>query len=619
MKFNYAAGIPGYGTPGTDGSMGLTGLATYFSSYDGTTDSITLKSKIINNKMFFSSNDVLPGGRSYQTGDIFIDKNAKVFEIDFTQPNLYKDTGIILNTSGYFTSLKNSPTYTFNRLSNFYATNSALIDIVYSTTVGDYTTYPTSIYNIATADFAQVKYVDKIIAGKYPFTTWTIGSPLNDDAISLIREQSKNRWHLGNSDSSIQKNVTLVLDFSDVSIVGNLTVNGSLYGTAVVGGGTVNNPGLNSVILSDGTVTGLNAQSNLSFGSNILDISGNIRFANGGNRSILFPSSSTGVFGLTIAGQNNTLTGPPGNGGALIIKPGTGASPTSGTGGNGGTGLFQGGTGGSMTSGSPGGAGGNGGLITIQGGSGGLRIGAGAGTGGTGGGVTIVAGVGGTADTGTGGAGGLLTLKGGEGGGTGNGGDVRIYGGTATGAGNVYIGNDGTSDYGHVLFGNGTVSLPSVSFRADVDTGFYWVSSGQIRVATNGAENFRFDVSTFHARGNLVGFSSTLSDRKIKTNITPLKNSLEKLLQLKGIEYDDTRERGHHLGYIAQDVELIIPEVVTQFPDVWGDDKLTLKAINYIEIIPMITEAIKEQQKQILILQSIIEEQGKLIEQLLKK
>jgi hypothetical protein len=78
--------------------------------------------------------------------------------------------------------------------------------------------------------------------------------------------------------------------------------------------------------------------------------------------------------------------------------------------------------------------------------------------------------------------------------------------------------------------------------------------------------------------------------------------------------------RGHHVGYIAQDVELIIPQVVLPVPDVWGpDDTLTLKAINYVEIIPIITESIKEQQKQISELHTIIEEQGKLIEQLLKK
>jgi hypothetical protein len=328
MKFNYAAGIPGYGTPGTDGSTGMTGLATYFSSYDGNTDTVTLKSRIINNKVFFPSNTALPNGRSYQNGDIFIDKNGKVFVIDFTQSNLYADTGSFLNTSGYFSSLKNSPTYAFNRVSNLYLVNPALVDVVYSSAVGDYTTYPSTIYNIATADFAQVKYVDKIIAGKYPFTTWTIGSATNDNAISLVREQNANKWHLGNSDVSIQKTVTLVLDFSDVSIAGNLNVDGSIL------------------------------------------------------------------------------------------------------------------------------------------------------------------------------------------------------------AGSIDV-------------GNGTVTSPSISFKSNSSTGFYWATTSQIRVATSGIENFRFDVSTFHAKGNLVSFSAVFSDRKIKTNITPLKNSLDKLIQLNGIEYDDTRGRGH--------------------------------------------------------------------------
>ena len=42
MKFEYAPGLPGYGTQGADGSDGLLGVSFYFSEYAGDTDIITI-------------------------------------------------------------------------------------------------------------------------------------------------------------------------------------------------------------------------------------------------------------------------------------------------------------------------------------------------------------------------------------------------------------------------------------------------------------------------------------------------------------------------------------------------------------------------------------------------
>jgi hypothetical protein len=77
-NFTYAPGLPGYGTRGLDGSTGLQGLAMYFSEFDGVADAVTIKIKIIANKILFNVDELLPGYpiRVYQTGDIFIDANA---------------------------------------------------------------------------------------------------------------------------------------------------------------------------------------------------------------------------------------------------------------------------------------------------------------------------------------------------------------------------------------------------------------------------------------------------------------------------------------------------------------------------------------------------------------
>jgi len=61
MKFNYAPGLPGYGTKGVDGSTGLLGLGMYYTSYDGVLDTATISVKIQTNKLLLSTDTLLPG------------------------------------------------------------------------------------------------------------------------------------------------------------------------------------------------------------------------------------------------------------------------------------------------------------------------------------------------------------------------------------------------------------------------------------------------------------------------------------------------------------------------------------------------------------------------------
>ena len=230
-KFIYGPGLPGYGTAGVDGSTGLSGLATYFSVYNGNSDSITIKGKIIANKELFSNDSYLPGypDRIYQTGDIFIDSNARIFEIDLAAPNKYTDTGVFLNTSGFFDSgpgQAGAPG--FLRYSNKYSTDKFLIDSVYSNTVGNYTAYPVSIYDNAPIYFGKINYIGAEILpdlnGWYPFEVWTIGNANPGDAannaIALARKGNSNEWHFGNYDGGNLRDSSLYLDFEDIHMPG---------------------------------------------------------------------------------------------------------------------------------------------------------------------------------------------------------------------------------------------------------------------------------------------------------------------------------------------------------------------------------------------------------------
>jgi len=316
-KFVYGPGLPGYGTKGVDGSTGLLGLATYFSAYDGNSDSVTIKSKIIANKELFSTDDLLPGypARTYQSGDIFIDKNARVFQIDFATSNLYVDTGIFLNTSGFFTELGTqtlSPQFT--RYSNAYLTEKFLIDVVYSNDVGDYTSYPTSIYDNTPNYFAQVKYVDQALVtnfnGWYPFEIWTTGIVGSDDAIALVREEDNNSWHFGNADGGVIKDVSLYLDFGDIYSDG-------VYHGAI--DGTISTTNL--------SVPGwVNVGGDTSLGSDLF-VNGDLQFNSGVSRNIDVQDVASGT------GWNMNLRGggsASGAGGNLYLGGGVGTTSTGG-------------------------------------------------------------------------------------------------------------------------------------------------------------------------------------------------------------------------------------------------------------------------------------------------
>ncbi|MBL7960007.1 tail fiber domain-containing protein [bacterium] len=98
--------------------------------------------------------------------------------------------------------------------------------------------------------------------------------------------------------------------------------------------------------------------------------------------------------------------------------------------------------------------------------------------------------------------------------------------------------------------------------------------------------------------------SSSTSDIRLKENITPLEGSLNKVQRLQGVNFSWKNDPSHSrkIGFIAQDVEKILPELV------FTNDVDGYKGINYAEIAAVLTEAIKEQQKQIETLKSELSE-----------
>ena len=115
------------------------------------------------------------------------------------------------------------------------------------------------------------------------------------------------------------------------------------------------------------------------------------------------------------------------------------------------------------------------------------------------------------------------------------------------------------------------------------------------------------DAVSISSTGNLTALGEIVafSDIRLKTNIKPLANSLEKILALNSVSFNWKSDLGrdtntNQLGYIAQEVQKIIPEIVVKSGDYLG--------VAYIKVIPVITDAIKVLNDRIITLETEVKE-----------
>jgi hypothetical protein len=144
---------------------------------------------------------------------------------------------------------------------------------------------------------------------------------------------------------------------------------------------------------------------------------------------------------------------------------------------------------------------------------------------------------------------------------------------------------------------------------------------------TAGTERFRIDnvgnvgIGTsaptvrLQVAGDIIANSiAGSSDARFKTNITSIENPLQKVLQLRGVNFDWNKKAfpdrsfsdSRAIGFIAQEVEKVLPEIVQTEKTAEG-----YKAVQYDKVVALLVEAIKEQQKQINSLKAELKKQRK--------
>ena len=174
--------------------------------------------------------------------------------------------------------------------------------------------------------------------------------------------------------------------------------------------------------------------------------------------------------------------------------------------------------------------------------------------------------------------------------------DICIHEGSSTVGGGTQV---MSVDESGNLYATGNIGRDSTDYIT-------FTNNNHMDVYVNNSNEFRFEKDgDFHADGDVIGFSSTVSDSRLKDNIITIGGALDKVKSLRGVSYTwnaGKRKNTNDIGLIAQEVEKILPEVITEkkMPLMHGaDPNIDYKTVNYEKIIPVLIEAIKEQQEQI--------------------
>jgi len=155
--------------------------------------------------------------------------------------------------------------------------------------------------------------------------------------------------------------------------------------------------------------------------------------------------------------------------------------------------------------------------------------------------------------------------------------------------GTDYLGGKPMAGWGAKV--NGKVATGSIP----TDLFFYTKASGTLDPYGDGVVRF-----IIASNGNIYANGSLLSasDARLKTDIEPIDNALDKVLALNGVYFHwkehANQPDGRQVGVIAQNVQQVLPEIVSTSPA--SENYLS---IDYTKLAPVIIQAMKEQQSTI--------------------
>ena len=139
---------------------------------------------------------------------------------------------------------------------------------------------------------------------------------------------------------------------------------------------------------------------------------------------------------------------------------------------------------------------------------------------------------------------------------------------------------------GHGISNVGLNSGDKITFTDNTD----------MRFTVNAGEEMRLEADgDLHVDGDVIAFSTTISDATLKYDINPIDHALDKVSQLTGFTYKYLKDGMESAGLLAQDVEKVMPCAVQERKlPMHKDDGNMYKTLNYDNLHALLIESIKE-------------------------
>ena len=121
-------------------------------------------------------------------------------------------------------------------------------------------------------------------------------------------------------------------------------------------------------------------------------------------------------------------------------------------------------------------------------------------------------------------------------------------------------------------------------------------NNATMRFVVNNGEEMRLEADgDLYVDGDVIAFSTTISDATLKYDISPIDHALDKVAQLTGVTYKYLKDGMESAGLLAQDVEKVMPCAVSERElPLHKNDGKSYKTLNYDNLHALLIESIKE-------------------------
>jgi hypothetical protein len=198
------------------------------------------------------------------------------------------------------------------------------------------------------------------------------------------------------------------------------------------------------------------------------------------------------------------------------------------------------------------------------------------------------------------------------------------YATTADNVGMLAIGVNNAAGIGNTVAGGTVGSYHNTTYNGGppealgLSTGgvgvAFVIGNGDVDVTVNSPTDFESPVKganpsnafvvKYDGSATLAGDLTVNSDARLKSNIVSLGNTLAKLMQIDGKSYTmKSNEKENKIGLLAQEILEVFPELVKS-----GMDKNETLSVNYQGLIPVLINAIKEQQEELKFIKKSVNE-----------